>query len=297
MLEKSKLPTEKIASVTVGTTHFINAVVEQDARRLRRVAIIRLSKSFLREVPPFSEFATGLASIVKGYVGYADGGLHIDGSEEAPIVQEQIVERCKEIKELGLRAVVIVGVFSPIDEAFTQEDRVRDIVQREIPGADVVCSHTVANIGLLERENASILNAAILKYARRTVKGFRRAMKALNLTCPLFLAQNDGTLLNSAAAAKIPIRTFTSGATNSMRGAAYLSRHNPKDGTAIVVDIGGTTSDVGVLLPSGLPRQASAYTTVAGVRVNYSKPHLHSVGLGGGSVIRDHGDRTDVGPG
>ena len=233
---------------------------------------------------------------MKGYVGYLDGGLHIDGSQEAPIVESQVVEKCAEIKKLGLTAVVVVGCFSPIDEEFKQEDRVREIVQREIPGADVIASHEVANIGLLERENASILNAAILRYAKRTVKGFRRAMKALKLTCPLFLTQNDGTLLDSAAAANIPIRTFASGATNSMRGAAYLTGHKTENSSAIVVDIGGTTSDVGVLLPSGLPRQASAYVTVAGVRVNYSMPHLHSIGLGGGSIVREADGKVTVGP-
>ena len=206
------------------------------------------------------------------------------------------MEKCAEIKKLGLTAVVVVGCFSPIDEEFKQEDRVREIVLREIPEADVIVSHEVANIGLLERENASILNAAILRYAKRTVKGFRRAMKALNLTCPLFLTQNDGTLLDSAAAAKIPIRTFASGATNSMRGAAYLTGHKTENSSAIVVDIGGTTSDVGVLLPSGLPRQASAYVTVAGVRVNYSMPHLHSIGLGGGSIVREADNKITVGP-
>lgn len=296
VLDKSALPTDRIASVTVGTTHFINAVVEQDARRLRRVAILRLSKSFLREVPPFSEFPPGLTSIIRGYVGYCDGGLHIDGSEEAPIVEQQVVARCAEIKKLGLTTVVVVGAFSPIDEVFRQEDRVKEIVLREIVGADVVVSHEVANIGLLERENASIVNAAILRYAKRTVKGFRRAMKALKLTCPLFLTQNDGTLLDSAAAANIPIRTFSSGATNSMRGAAYLAGHETGQSSAIVVDIGGTTSDVGVLLPSGLPRQASAYVTVAGVRVNYSMPHLHSIGLGGGSIVRQIDGKVSVGP-
>lgn len=294
VLAKTSIPPEQISSVAIGTTHFINAVIEQDARRLRKVAVLRLSKSFLREVPPFSEWPAGLTSIIRGYVGYCDGGLHIDGSEEAPINEVQVRERCAEIKQLGLTSVVVVGTFSPIDEVFQQENTVRDIVLQEIPGADVVASHEVANIGLLERENASILNAAILKYAKRTVKGFRRAMRALSLTCPLFLTQNDGTLLESAAAAKVPIRTFSSGATNSMRGAAYLSGH--KDGSAIVIDIGGTTSDVGVLLPSGLPRQASAYVTVAGVRVNYSMPHLHSVGLGGGSVVRQQDDKVSVGP-
>ncbi|KAK7954155.1 hypothetical protein PG996_015040 [Apiospora saccharicola] len=299
VLEKSHLAADAIASVTVGTTHFINAVVEQDARRLRRVAILRLSRSFLREIPPFSEFPPALTKIIKGYVGYCDGGLHIDGSEEAPIVESQVVERCREIRSLGLTAVVVVGAFSPIDEVFHQEDRVRDIVLREMPpGTDVVVSHEVANIGLLERENASILNAAILQYARRTVRGFRRAMKALDLHCPLFLTQNDGTLLDAAAAAKIPIRTFNSGATNSMRGAAYLAGHDAQVSSAIVADIGGTTTDVGVLLPSGLPRQASAYVTVGGVRVNYSMPHLHSIGLGGGSIVRQAEDgKVTVGPG
>ena len=297
ILDLSQLSTSDIVSVTVGTTHFINAAIEQDARRLNRVAIIRLSKSFLREVPPFSDFPPGLAKIINGYVGYVDGGLHIDGSQESPIVESQVVARCAEIKALGLTSVVIAGVFSPIDEIFQQEEQVRKIVTRELPGVEVVCSHEVANIGFLERENASILNAAILDYAKRTVSGFRRAMKALNLTCRLFLTQNDGTLLDSASAAKFPIRTFASGMTNSMRGAAYLAAHDTRKSSAIVIDIGGTTSDIGVLLPSGLPRQAAAYVTVAGVRMNYAMPHLHSIGLGGGTIVRKEADdKLVVGP-
>lgn len=288
---------ERIASVTVGTTHFINSVVERDARRLRKVAVLRLSRSFLREVPPFADFPEDLAAILKGYCGIVDGGLHIDGSQEAPIKEEQVVEECAKIKALGLTAVVIAGVFSPIDETFQQETRVRDLVLRELgPGVDVVCSHEVANIGFLERENASILNAAILAYARKTVGRFRLAMKRLKLSCPLFITQNDGTILDSASAAKVPIRTFSSGATNSMRGAAYLAGLDAGGTSAIVVDIGGTTSDVGVILASGLPRQASAYVTVAGVRVNYSMPHLHSIGLGGGSLVREVEGKMRVGP-
>jgi N-methylhydantoinase A/oxoprolinase/acetone carboxylase beta subunit len=297
ILDLSQLSTSDIVSVTVGTTHFINAAIEQDARRLNKVAIIRLSKSFLREIPPFSDFPPGLADIINGYVGYVDGGLHIDGSQESPIVESQVVARCAEIRALGLSSVVIAGVFSPIDEIFQQEEQVRKIVLRELPGVDVVCSHQVANIGFLERENASILNAAILNYAKRTVNGFHRAMKALQLTCRLFLTQNDGTLLDSVSAAKFPIRTFASGMTNSMRGAAYLAAQDDRKSSVIVIDIGGTTSDVGVLLPSGLPRQAAAYVTVAGVRMNYSMPHLHSIGLGGGTIVRKQVDnKVIVGP-
>ncbi|KAF7585393.1 hypothetical protein BBP40_011030 [Aspergillus hancockii] len=283
VLQDSQVSPDNVASVTIGTTAFLNAVLEQDPRRLSKVAILRLSKSFLRDVKPFSEWPAGLAALINGYVGYIDGGLHIDGSAEAPVVEAQVVRECEQIKARGLTTVVVAGVYSPIDEEFHQEEAVREIVAREIPGADVVCSKEIANI---ERENAAILNGAILRYARQTIRRFRRAMRSLHLQCPLFLTQNDGTIIDAKQAARTPIRTFNSGATNSMRGAAYLAGEDRATQSTIVVDIGGTTTDVGILLPSGLPRQASAYVKAAGIKVNYSMPHLYSVGLGGGSIVR-----------
>lgn len=95
--------------------------------------------------------ASALTKIIKGYVGFVDVWLHNDGSEEAPIVEGQIVEPCADIRKLGLSVVVIVGYFSPIDEVFRQEDTVRDIVLHGLPGTDFVVSDEVANIGLLER--------------------------------------------------------------------------------------------------------------------------------------------------
>ncbi|KPI39285.1 uncharacterized protein AB675_5173 [Cyphellophora attinorum] len=210
---------EEVSCLIIGTTHFLNAVVEHDSRRLAKVAVIRLSKSFTKDIPPFSDFPPSLAKLLNGYHGYVDGGLHIDGAQEAPIQEEQILRQCDEIEKLGLKAVVISGVFSPIDRHFHQEKRVRDIMQKRLgPDVDIVCSSDVSNIGLLERENASILNASILKFARRTIKGFRQAMKRLGLDCSLFISQNDGTVIDAAAAAELPIKTFSSGPTNSMRG-------------------------------------------------------------------------------
>ena len=261
------------------------------------MAIIRLSKTFTREVPPFSDFPPALARIMNGYYTFVAGGLHIDGSQESPVNETQVVEQCAVIKEKGIDAIVISGVFSPIDEHFRQEYRVRDIILRELPGVEVVCSCDVSQIGFLERENASILNASILKFARRTIRGFRAAMKRLNLKCALYLTQNDGTLIDAPAATKLPIRTFSSGPTNSMRGAAYLglSQNKQQESSTIVVDVGGTTADVGVLLPSGFPRQASAYVSVAGVKINFGMPHIESIGLGGGSIVRT-ADKITVGP-
>lgn len=46
----SAVDTRDILSVAIGTTHFVNAVVEADARRLSRVAVIRLCGPFTQEV-------------------------------------------------------------------------------------------------------------------------------------------------------------------------------------------------------------------------------------------------------
>jgi N-methylhydantoinase A/oxoprolinase/acetone carboxylase beta subunit len=74
-----------------------------------------------------------------------------------------------------------------------------------------------------------------------------------------------------------------------MRGAAVLSGFD----TCAVVDVGGTTSDVGVLT-AGFPREATGEVAVAGIRTNFRMPDVLSVGIGGGSRIREDG--SVVGP-
>lgn len=301
VLEQAVDCVSDIACLIIGTTHFLNAVIERDTRRLSKVAVIRLSKSYTKDIPPFSDFPPALATLLHGYHGFVDGGLHIDGEQESPIREDQVLRECEVIEQKGIKAVVISGIFSPIDQHFHQEEQVRRIMQKRLPDVDIVCSSEVSNIGLLERENASILNASILKFARRTIRGFRAAMKRLGLDCTLFISQNDGTVIDSASAAKLPIKTFSSGPTNSMRGAAYLGlgqggSQGEERTSTIVIDVGGTTTDCGVLLPSGFPRAASAYVSVAGVTMNFPMPHLESIGLGGGSIVRQRDNDVSIGP-
>ncbi|OLL26914.1 Hydantoin utilization protein A [Neolecta irregularis DAH-3] len=295
----SKCPEVKASSinaVVIGTTHFINAVIEQDERRLAPVGIIRLCGPYTRFNHPFIDFPENLANLICGYYAYVDGGYQVDGELIKELNEEEIRNHVLEMKARKLQNIVIMGVFSPINHS--QEDEAARIVMKEMPDAKVVKSYEVANLGYLERENASILNASILQFARRTIISFQHAIKALNLDCPVYLTQNDGTLVSAEAAANFPIRTFNSGPTNSMRGAALLSAEGSGEKQPyIVVDIGGTTTDVGYLLPTGLPRQAAAYTTIGGVRMNFSMPDVQSIGLGGGSIVRKlSSGKISVGP-
>ncbi|KAI8268516.1 hypothetical protein K4K58_004964 [Colletotrichum sp. SAR11_239] len=285
-----------VASVTIGTTHFINAVVEMDAARLARVAVIRLCGPFSADIPVGVDWPPRLRDIVCAHRGLVDGGLEIDGSLIAELDENAVRREAEAVRAKGIRSVVVVGIFSPVDVVYRQEERAAEIVRKVYPEADVVMSKDVANIGFLERENAAVLNASILPFARRTIHSFQDAVARLGLKCPVFVTQNDGTILPASAAARLPIRTFSSGPTNSMRGAAFLTQNLEKE-AMMVVDIGGTTTDVGLLLENGFPRQAAAYSEISGVRTNFSYPDVKSIGLGGGSIVRrdDNGVLT-IGP-
>ena len=92
-------------------------------------------------------------------------------------------------------------------------------------------------------------------------------------------------------AKRFPILTIACGPTNSIRGASYLARIT----NAIVLDVGGTTSDLGVLA-DGFPRESSIAVDVGGIRTNFRMPDIVSIGLGGGSIVREVGDQVTVGP-
>ncbi|KNG44734.1 hydantoinase protein [Stemphylium lycopersici] len=285
MFAQSNVNPNDVASVTIGTTHFINAVVEMNEARLAEVAVIRLCGPFSKDIPIGIDWPPRLRNIICRYRGLVNGGLEIDGSLIAELDVEEVKRQCDIIKSQGIKNIAVVGIFSPIDVFFQQEETAAAIIGEVYAEADVVCSKDVANIGFLERENAAILNASILPFARRTIHSFQNAVSRLELKCPVFVTQNDGTILPASMAARLPIRTFSSGPTNSMRGAAFLIQDQEKE-AMVVVDIGGTTTDVGILQKNGFPRQAASYSNIAGVRTNFSYPDVRSIGLGGGSIVR-----------
>ncbi|KAB8220656.1 hypothetical protein BDV33DRAFT_230821 [Aspergillus novoparasiticus] len=304
VLEQSRVDRQDVVSVAIGTTHFVNAVVQADSSRLSKVAVVRLCGPFTRQVPPFAEFPSDLKGIIGGPVFYLDGGLEIDGREITPLNLEQIKATVKNIQDAGITMVALLGVFSPLDHNGIHEETCKKLMLDCDPSLSIVCSHSIGRIGFLERENATILNASILAFARKTVRAFCSAMAKLQLRCPLYLTQNDGTLTDAATAAELPIKTFASGPTNSMTGAAFLASldrgggSTQSDRQVLVVDIGGTTTDVCALLPSGFPRQASNFVEVGGVRTAFSMPEVLSVGLGGGSrvVVDEQTGVVTVGP-
>lgn len=274
-----------IRAVMIGTTHFTNAVVER--KRLLEVAAVRLGLPATSALPPMTDWPRDLADTLGRHTFMVKGGHEFDGREIAPLDEAEIIRIGHEIRQRGLKSASVTSVFSPVTSQM--EVRAANILRDIVPDLSVTLSHEIGRVGLLERENASVMNASLADLSRAVVSSFRNALKELSIDAPFFISQNDGTLMAPDYVERYPVLTFASGPTNSMRGAAALA--GEKD--AMVIDIGGTTSDVGMLM-NGFPRESAVAVDIGGVRTNFRMPDVLAVGLGGGSIVRDDGQR--IGP-
>ncbi|MGH8905673.1 MAG: hydantoinase/oxoprolinase N-terminal domain-containing protein [Egibacteraceae bacterium] len=275
-----------VEAVMVGTTHFTNAVVE--ARRLLPTAAVRLGLPATLGLPPMVDWPQRLRRALGGHVWLCHGGHEFDGRSLWPLDPDELRRVAAEIGAKGLRSIAVSSVFSPVNAEC--EQRAAEIFATQLPGVAISLSHEIGRIGLLERENATILNACLREVAVTLIGALTAAVAELGITAPLYLSQNDGTLMSAEHAERYPVATFACGPVNSMRGAGFLSGLPD----CAVVDIGGTTCDVGILR-DGFPRQASAAVEIGGVRTNLRMPDVRSIGLGGGSRVRD-GPRPRIGP-
>jgi N-methylhydantoinase A/oxoprolinase/acetone carboxylase beta subunit len=271
---------DDVDAVVIGTTHFINALTERS--RLLKVAVVRLALPATTVIPPMPDWPEDLRVALGEHVYLAHGGYNFDGREIAALDVDELRSIARDIRRKGIRSLALSSAFAPINDEM--ERRAAEVFREECPGIHISLSSDIGRIGLIERENATALNATLRDIAHTVVRSLRRALDELGLTAPLFVTQNDGTLMSATYAEQHPVLTFASGPTNSMRGAAFLSKLDD----AVVVDIGGTTTDVGMLV-GGYPRQAATEVDVAGVRTNFRLPDLVSIGLGGGSLVRPKG--------
>jgi N-methylhydantoinase A/oxoprolinase/acetone carboxylase beta subunit len=247
-------------------------------RHLGRVAAVRIGLPSGASLPPFVDWPEDLADLVRAEVVMLEGGHEFDGRPLVPFDTRGMRAAARRIRETGIRSVAIAAVFSPLNASC--EEEAAEILRNDCPDVTVTLSHRLGRIGLLERENAALLNACLIELARKTTRAFSLALRASGIAAPLYLTQNDGTVMLAEVAEEYPVYSFASGPTNSMRGAAFLGKRDE----ALVIDVGGTTTDIGSLR-HGFPREANNVVEIGGVRTLFRMPDLLSLGLGGGTIV------------
>jgi N-methylhydantoinase A/oxoprolinase/acetone carboxylase beta subunit len=276
----------RVSHVMLGTTHATNAVLER--RRLQRVAVLRLAAPATTAVRPLLAWPADLRAAVSAGEAIVGGGIEVDGRELAPL-DEDAVRRFLAAHAGAVDGVAITGMFSPASPE--QELRARELAAEELGAVHVSLSHEVGSLGLIERENATVLNAALVAVAQDVASALEDALAAHGLDATVLFAQNDGTLMALDYAVRNPVLTIGSGPANSLRGAAFLSGVSD----ALVADVGGTSTDVGVLV-SGFPRESSAAVEIGGIRTNFRMPDIVAIAVGGGTVVAANGAGVRVGP-
>ena len=281
----SGLQVGAVNAIMIGTTQFTNAIIER--KGLAETAILRLGLPSGRGLPPMIDWPDDIAAAMGSHVYMIEGGTLYDGEPLAPLDETAVIQAIERALVDGVRHFAVSGAFSPMRP--TEELWVRDQILMRATDAKVSLSHTFGRLGLLERENAAALNASLLSLADDTVTAFITAVTSRGFSCPVFISQNDGTVMNAETVKQFPALTFSSGPTNSLRGAMILTGETD----AVVIDIGGTTADIGIL-KGGFPRESNLVIEVGGVRTNFRMPDIEAVGLGGGSLVTE--DFTSIGP-
>src|SRR3954454_13796845 len=145
VLRRPEITHGAIDGVVIGTTHFVNAVVQR--RGLARVAAVRIGLPASASLPPFCDWPADLAERVRGEVFMIEGGHDYDGRPIVPFDEAAMLRVARQIRTIGIRSVAIAAIFSPLDPGC--EERARAILSEECPDASVTMSYRLGRIGLL----------------------------------------------------------------------------------------------------------------------------------------------------
>lgn len=288
LLEQAAIKPEQVEGVFLGTTHATNAILQK--RDLFRVGVIRIAGQRPETLPVAYAWPQELKNAVIGGVETISGGLECHGGPLTVLCKEEARKAIQSLLKKAVDSLAIIGVFSPLNG--DQELLVAHLI-KEVAGLDfpISLSHEIGGIGFIERENSTILNAALKQVMQKGFYALQTVCKSLKLTCPLRVTQNDGSLIEIQRAIDYPVLTISAGPTNSFIGAVRLAGLD----NAIVVDIGGTSTDVG-FVRQGFPIRSLNKSNIGGVSLNFSMPDVLSIALGGGSLIGFDTDQPSIGP-
>ncbi|NQT86676.1 DUF1638 domain-containing protein, partial [bacterium] len=263
--------------VALSTTLATNAIVEGQGQR---VGLLVMPPEGLRDVRHFPHSPCAILQ----------GRLDIAGHELEPLDLDEVRRAARQMVDASaVAAFAISGYAGAINPS--HELAVKAAVRDET-GLSVTCGHELS--GLLNfraRADTAVLNARIIPRLDRLIADVRSALAEHCVTGRLMVVKGDGSLISARAAHERPVETVLSGPAASVAGARRLTGKTD----AIVVDMGGTTTDT-ALIADGRVRTCTAGARVGGWQTHVQALDLRTAGLGGDSLIAWEGRELSVGP-
>ncbi len=271
--------TSQIVLVSVSTTLATNALVEGHGEPAGLFTFGFSERELER---------TGLGGAVDPELLVSlDGGHDAHGNERLPHDLGAIEENARALTD-RVSAFAVAAQFSVRNPA---HERAAAALIRSVTGRPVTSSHELsAKLDGPRRALTAALNARLLGTIDRLNHAVASALHDHSIDAPLMVVRGDGSLVSAAFAGTRPIETVLSGPAASVIGALHLA--NLENG--LVVDIGGTTTDVAVIA-NGRPSIADGGAVVGSHRTMVEAVDMATVGLGGDSEVRID-IRDDNGP-
>ncbi|BBI16713.1 hydantoinase/oxoprolinase family protein [Neochlamydia sp. S13] len=288
ILDEASIIREDITGIFLGTTQVANAIHQQD--NLYRVGVIRIAGHHPQSLPSCLLWPPALKKSMYVDTITINGGFECHGDPITPINPAEIRSALKELLKKNIESLAVIGVYASLNShhELLVKEIAQEMTQGELP---ISLSHQIGGAGFIERENSTILNAALKQVMPTAFKNLVAICGDLGIACPLWITQNDGSVADLANANEYPIFTISAGPTNSFIGGSRLAQKED----AIVIDIGGTSTDIGIVR-KGIPRRCFNNSCIGGVTLNFPMPDVYSIALGGGSQIQITQEKIHIGP-
>ena len=270
LFDKSLL--KKVSMVSLSSTLATNSVVEGKGCR---VGVISVGRDFDR-------------SIIADESITISGGHDLNGAElnSLDIVNAEKFMNSIKNKVDSLAITSYLSVRNPEHELILKE------LATKILDLPVVCGHELSSsLGFNERTLTSVMNARLIPIIKELINSMKSVMSEYAIDAPLMIVKGDGSLMNDEVAVERPVETVLSGPAASMIGAKTLTGLND----AIVMDMGGTTTDIGILR-NGQPRLEKEGAMIGGKRTRVLAAEIYTSGIGGDSRIVVKGNKFSLTP-
>lgn len=217
------------------------------------------------------------------------GSIDHRGRETEPVRPEEIRAAAERFRQNGIRQVGVVGKFSVRNPA--HEIRIGELMGDYFD--KIFLGHRVSgSLNFARRIATTYLNAAVYPLHKTFFDAVLNSLAAKGLRLPLRLLKADGGNMKLEASVDYPAQTILSGPAASVMGAVAMAAG---DEDAIVMDVGGTTTDLAVLIGRA-PVLDPHGISIGPYRTLIRSLETLSIGMGGDSAVRLRNGRLTVGP-
>jgi N-methylhydantoinase A len=296
----AEIPMRDVGELVHGTTVATNALIERTGARVGFLVtkghedipyIQRINRKTLYDLR--WQKPRPLLQSRRDSLGVPER-IGAEGQVIRPLDEAAIVDLCRQLRAHEVQAVAICLLFSYVNS--DHEQRVKAIVERELPGLPVSVSHEVAPIWReYERASTTIADAYLKPLMRRYVDSLTNALTEAGLETSWTIMKSNGGAMRAQAAAENPIHTAQSGPAGGMLAAAALGIQAGEQ-DLLTLDMGGTSADVAIIT-KGEQKHTTEYEIEWGVPAAIPLIDIKSIGAGGGSIAWiDAGGFLRVGP-